>query len=48
MRFVRIGGALALLAFALQPAAGAAVTKSDNVAVVAHVPYWGGDRKSVV
>lgn len=42
MRFVRIGGALALLAFALQPAAGAAVTKSDNVAVVAHVPYWGG------
>jgi hypothetical protein len=42
MRFLRIAGAVALLAgLALQPAE-AGVNKSKNVSVVANVPYWGG------
>ncbi|MGH2729235.1 MAG: hypothetical protein ACRDJI_01355, partial [Actinomycetota bacterium] len=42
MRFLRIAGAVALLALTLQPNAAAGVDKSKNVSVVAHVPYWGG------
>lgn len=43
MRFLRIAGAIALLAaLAPQPSAAAPVNKSKNVSVVAHVPYWGG------
>ena len=45
MRMIKIVGAVALLALALQPAAAtAAANKSDNVSVVAEVKYWGGSH----
>ncbi|MGH2756006.1 MAG: hypothetical protein ACRDLB_16450, partial [Actinomycetota bacterium] len=46
MRFIRIAGAVALLAApTLQPTAvGAAANKSKNVSVVEEIKYWGGSH----
>jgi hypothetical protein len=44
MKFLRLGGAVVLLALTLQPAAAAAVNKSKNVKVIEEIKYWGGSH----